>query len=312
MIDQSQLMWGDDKLLPKTGDAFVAETHGGLQYSISGSLLAEQPDLLRKHRVAITAHVLQSAGADPVALTTYNIGETISRRPRPVKEKLDMLLRELARQTSYQVGNVSFSVGEDAVDTNSLMRAAGLSGPAEMMSLLHYADSRGLVSYQPSSTNHRVRTTIPGIVYVEDLDTGLIDSTTAFIAMWFNSQMADAYNEGIVPAVEDSGFSPVRIDNREYNNKIDDEIISEIRRARFIIADFSCDESGARGGVYFEAGFGLALGKQVIFTVRKSDLEKVHFDTRQFNHIVWDQPADLRTKLVNRIGATVVVGSRRG
>ena len=42
-------------------------------------------------------------------------------------------------------------------------------------------------------------------------------------------------------------------------NKIDDEIVAEIRRSKFIIADFSHGSDGARGGVYFEAGFAHGL-----------------------------------------------------
>lgn len=46
------------------------------------------------------------------------------------------------------------------------------------------------------------------------------------------------------------------IGSKEHSNKIDDEIIGEIRRSAFIVADFT----GHRGGVYFEAGFAMGLG----------------------------------------------------
>jgi hypothetical protein len=50
------------------------------------------------------------------------------------------------------------------------------------------------------------------------------------------------------------------------------------------------------------------LGREVIFTVREEDVEqlKLHFDTRQYNHIVYDSPEDLHKKLYNRICATIV------
>ena len=59
----------------------------------------------------------------------------------------------------------------------------------------------------------------------------------------------------------------------------------------------------ARGGVYFEAGFALGLSIPVIWTCREDMIKHVHFDTRQFNHIVWTDADDLFTKLKNRIGA---------
>jgi hypothetical protein len=57
--------------------------------------------------------------------------------------------------------------------------------------------------------------------------------------MWFDPEMAAAFADGVEPAVQANGFDAVRIDRREHNNKIDDEIIAEIRRSRFIVADFT-------------------------------------------------------------------------
>lgn len=41
--------------------------------------------------------------------------------------------------------------------------------------------------------------------------------------------------------------------------------------------------------LFFEAGFVKGLGREVIFTVRKEDSDQLkdHFDTRQYNHIVY-------------------------
>lgn len=60
-----------------------------------------------------------------------------------------------------------------------------------------------------------------------------------------------------------------------------------------------------RGGVYYEAGFAGGLGIPVIWTVAKDSLDDVHFDTRQYNHIVWDAPETLRKLLAARIGAVI-------
>jgi hypothetical protein len=81
------------------------------------------------------------------------------------------------------------------------------------------------------------------------------DSKQGFIAMWFNHEV-DKAHESIARAVEKSGYLPKRIDNHESNKKICDEIISEIRKSKFIVCDFT----GQRGGVYFEAGFAYGLG----------------------------------------------------
>jgi hypothetical protein len=72
-----------------------------------------------------------------------------------------------------------------------------------------------------------------------------------------------------------------------------------------LVADFTQGESGARGGVYYEAGFAHGLNLPVIFTCREDAIGKVHFDTRQYNHIVWETVEELRDKLAKRIAATV-------
>jgi nucleoside 2-deoxyribosyltransferase len=90
-------------------------------------------------------------------------------------------------------------------------------------------------------------------------------------------------------------------------DKIDDEIVAGIRRSRFLVADFT----GHRGGVYFEAGLATGLGLPVIWLCRKDELEKTHFDTRQYNFIVWesDKLDELSTALKNRIEATIGRGT---
>ena len=123
--------------------------------------------------------------------------------------------------------------------------------------------------------------------------------------MWFDDSMRQAWQRGIAPAIRDAGYEPVRIDQQEHVNKIDDEIIAEIRRARFIVADFTQGDTGARGGVYYEAGFAHGLDIPVIFTCREDSLGKVHFDTRQYNHIVWTEPEELRQSLKNCIAAVI-------
>ncbi len=37
----------------------------------------------------------------------------------------------------------------------------------------------------------------------------------------------------------------------------------------------------------------------------KDDKDKLHFDTRQYNHIIWTTMEDFKEKLVNRIKATI-------
>lgn len=127
------------------------------------------------------------------------------------------------------------------------------------------------------------------------------DTNQVFVAMWFASSLARAYSAGMEKAIRDCGYDPIRIDLKEHNDKICDAIIAEVRKSRFMVADFT----GHRGGVYFEAGYALGFGIPVIWTCREGDSEGLHFDTRQYNHIIWKDETDLYEKLRRRIEATI-------
>lgn len=137
-------------------------------------------------------------------------------------------------------------------------------------------------------------------------------SSRGFMAMWFDQSMDKIWQEGFKPGIKRAGYEPIRIDQKEHVNKIDDEIIAEIRRAKFVVADFTQGETGARGGVYYEAGFAHGLSIPVIFTCREDCLGKIHFDIRQYNCIIWKEE-DLETlqkNLTNRI--TAILGDGPG
>ncbi|MGS1016671.1 hypothetical protein [Allosphingosinicella humi] len=299
-----KLLWPDDVKLPSSRDGTIARLGGHELYFVSRTLQCERPTLFSDYRTTITRHILENGGGnEPVELMTHNIDAIINRRPLGVREKLRRLLLALARRTEFQVDTLDLSTSTSL--PYSLCREAGLSGLKELISLLKFADQQGHVEFQQYNDGAKARTTILGLISLEDYEGVDAKSHMGFVAMWFGPEVAGAYSEAILPSIELNGYEAVRIDNREHNNKIDDEIISQIRRARFVVADFSCGKDGARGGVYFEAGFAMALAKPVIFTVRATDLARVHFDTRQYNHIVWETPADLKEKLTSRIGATI-------
>ena len=101
--------------------------------------------------------------------------------------------------------------------------------------------------------------------------------------MWFAPEMTNIYENILAPAIQSAGYIPHRVDQREHIDKIDDEIILQIR-SRFVVAD----ATGHRGGVYYEAGFASGLGLPVFWTCRKDAMEDLHFDVNHYNCIVWE------------------------
>ena len=145
-----------------------------------------------------------------------------------------------------------------------------------------------------------------GYIRCEELQARQSASAQGFVAMWFDDTTRDAYERGFEVGIREAGYDPLRIDQLEHAGKIDDEIIAQIRRSRFVVADFT----GHRGGVYFEAGFALGLNLPVLCTCHQNDMENLHFDIRQFNCIDWGEPSELSTRLKNRIEAVIGVGPR--
>ena len=178
---------------------------------------------------------------------------------------------------------------------------------ADVLYFLSYLEDQGWVKVRQYAGDCDVAITVAGYRRIEEQTSG-IDSSQAFVAMWFHDSMKGALAHGMEPAIRDAGYKPFRIDQKEHINKIDDEIIAEIRRSRFLVADFTHGDDGARGGVYYEAGFAHGLGLPVIFTCHKDWVETLHFDTNHYNHIVWITMADLREKLKNRILAVIGEG----
>ena len=112
---------------------------------------------------------------------------------------------------------------------------------------------------------------------------------------------AEAF-DGILKAAQlDCGYHVVRVDRERHNDDITDRILAGIRAAQFLIADFTFQ----RPGVYYEAGFAQGLGRTVIRTCRDVDLDNLHFDTRQFFHLKWHEPTDLRLSLAEHIQSTI-------
>ena len=121
--------------------------------------------------------------------------------------------------------------------------------------------------------------------------------------MMFDPALREVFDLGISPAVTDCGLPiPVRIDRKEHNNQITDEIIAGIRDAEFMVADFT----GNSDGVYYEADFARGLGRPVIHCCRDTDFGNLHFDIKPMNTIKWTGAADLRTQLANRIKGTII------
>lgn len=239
----------------------------------------------------------------PPGFVEVTIADALAWFPRFVAERLDRALLNLAHPS------VSSSLGSSirVVHSEPAIVLGTDQGEAEF--ILASLRKRGFIEcLEKSKGTTYVSLTAEGMNRVADLQSGRerSDYNPAFVAMWFDPSIRPAFDRLFKPAIEAAGYKATRVDDREFNAWIMDEVIASMRAAPFVVADFT----GHRNGVYFEAGYGRGLGRQVIHTGRVGWLEGAHFDTEQIKTIEWanENDAEFIKKLTNRILATVGQG----
>lgn len=220
-----------------------------------------------------------------------------------VSDKQLLLLRALERRTKFPGEAVVVEIRND-------YPLAWASGEEELIYLLRSLRDRDLIhrtdgppTFTPVPT-YKVQITPAGWSFLDERARTAAISDQAFVAMSFADELKLAWENGIRPALRRAGFNPYRVDAQPHVERIDTKIITEIKNPRFLVADVTLQ----RPGVYFEAGYALGLGLPVFWSVRKDDLANVHFDTRQYNHIVWETEQQLEEQL--HLFVAAIIGKR--
>ena len=214
-------------------------------------------------------------------------------------ERADSLLLLVSNETDY--------AGQTVCSNQKWISATWCINNDELEAFKIYLNETGRLKYTTDSQSNKYSITSQGWLRLEELKNVNIESKQGFVAMWFAPHMRPIYDEIISEAILDAGYYPHRVDQREHNDKIDDEIISQIRQSKFVVADFT----GHRGGVYYEAGFAKGLGLEVFWLCREDELEQLHFDIRQYNCITWspEKKNKLKVRLKNRIESVLGHGT---
>ncbi len=222
-------------------------------------------------------------------------------------QKADDLLLVIERNTQY----AGMAIDIDPLVYPNWLAESWAVNQGEYHELIKFLEKKCLIEHDSSlyEVDYMYRITPDGWLRLQALHDSILDSSQGFVAMWFDPQIKTFYDEVIVKAISEAGYKPWRSDLNHYNDRIDHRIEYEIKRSKFVLADFT----GHRGGVYFEAGFARALGKVTIYTCRgsipkesiqpgkdeshkedKTGFDDLHFDVRQFPCLTW--PPDLLTR----------------
>jgi nucleoside 2-deoxyribosyltransferase len=246
----------------------------------------------------ILSGVIRNQNEDGINVTIGsldNLGTSMAVPKGPL-ERIDRIVLHLLRKMDTYDATITLSPTYDYSITFS-------KDPKEFEFLVGKSMELGYVELPVGGAQYRL--TIKGWQHASTLEAAKVKTRQAFVAMSFNPLLNSAYSEAIKPALEACGYSPLRVDRLEYNDHIDDQIIAGIRSSGLLIADFTFH----RQSVYLELGFAMGLGTKVIRTCREDEIDKAHFDTRQYSHVVWANEIELRDRLIARINATVPLKS---
>jgi hypothetical protein len=114
----------------------------------------------------------------------------------------------------------------------------------------------------------------------------LRNQQTCFIAMPFGPEFAEVF-QAISISVAAAGYRPIRIDGQIFTRSIVDLIYEEIRRAKLVIFV----ATARNPNVFYEAGFAVALHKEVITVT--DELSQLPFDIRDRSAIAYGKDMDL-------------------
>lgn len=269
------------------------------EFKISGTALSMMGQGLGTDRRAkLSGWIRNQNTLGSVPLVTSDSLKIILAAPIPsVMERASMLLVE-AEKSLNNLGD-TFNINE-----SRFLAATYSSRPQDVSYLFRLLSDQGLT--EAIAMGGECSLLPGGYVQLDELRGKGSTSSTGFVAMSFHAELNEIYSDGFQIGVIEAGYDPVRMDQVEHINRIDDEIIRQINSSKFVVADFT----GHRGGVYFEAGYAMGIGLPVFWTCKKGDMSELHFDIRQFNCIDWESSVELADRLRIRIEAVLGKGPR--
>lgn len=223
--------------------------------------------------------------------------------PITIDQNVIKLLKAVQRKSKYFGHEVALHSATDYTLAYLEHFAEGTEFRPPFFKMLQQVIELGwLKSSSTPDAGTRYELTIKGLQEIEKFNQILPDSVDCFVAMKFGDEFLDrAYQEGMTPAIRETGYVPLQMAYLEHNNNIMDEMLGCIRRSRFMVADLTYQNQN----VYFEAGFAQGLGIPVIYTCHEKSVDDIMFDTQHTNQIRWSEIAELHVKLRNRILATI-------
>ncbi len=120
-----------------------------------------------------------------------------------------------------------------------------------------------------------------------------VDDKLIFVISSFHPDMEPSF-EAIAAAAAAHGLRAERVKDAVGDYRITEQMLSMIRRARFVVADLTHE----RPNVYFELGYARGVGKKVVSILREGT--ERHFDVYDWNYISYIDSRPLERALRDR------------
>ena len=224
--------------------------------------------------------------------------------PKTFAEKVDNILLKLNEMGGYDGAYVRIGSHVEELFFCQNKHANGVSQGSDKDVQVEYMykflEHSGYIELVGSNT---VQLTPKSLERIYELQKGRVNAKNVFIAMKFADETLELRSV-LKQAIMDAGYFPILMDEIQYNGQIIPEMLYQIRKSKFVIAELSHHSNGA----YYEAGYALGQGKEVIHICEEGAMKnKVHFDVKQVNTITYKENCleELKVNLAKRIQATI-------
>lgn len=240
--------------------------------------------------------------------------------PKTFAEKIDRIILYLSNNSKFYGDEIKFNF--DEIASLSFFRRINANDDSltEQLNFLSDFFKENMlvdINFPPiiSMNEYSLKILPAGWKRVDELQKNQTNNKHVFVSMSFSEatkETREAIRKGIIGAE----MSPDFIDEIIHNHQIVPEMFRLIKDCRLLVLDITDPNYGA----YYEAGYALGLGKEVIITCSRemfnkeytTDEEKKyakytrpHFDIAQKQILIWDNHDDLTKKLQEWIKAVV-------
>ena len=205
-------IWGTEADIERQSSeySFVNSPRAGGRYRIDFVETYRIPARGELDKARLTSWLVEQRQlGEECPVVTANVVEDAIRRPRlSVHERADRLLRCVASEVSDIAGTFNSPQFESHPFTQARLAWSESTSLKELEYLMAYLASRRWVSRSDSDRPNTYQISVEGYSRIAELEQITVESSKAFVAMWFHESTNDVWETAIQPGIENAGYEP--------------------------------------------------------------------------------------------------------